>query len=109
MDIPVHNERDAVLPDLNDALATPWRFIWVFLLILTILVMRRPDAVYNPQFWAEDATVFFKQAFETPAASTLVRPLGGYFHLVPRVVALVTVLAVRPEQAPLMFNSVAII
>ena len=79
-----------------------------FLLVGVVLVLRRPDSLHTPQFWAEDSTIFFQRAFEHPAIGTLAEPYAGYFHVVPRAVALVTVWCVEPEWAPLIFNAAAI-
>jgi len=35
------------------------RYLGVTALLAAIIVVRRPDAVTNPQFWAEDGYVFF--------------------------------------------------
>lgn len=83
----------------------PWRFA----IIVLILWSRRPDALFRAQFWAEDATVFFKQAFEQPHIDSLLLPYNGYLHLVPRSIALAVVKIAPPEHAPLLFNLAAII
>lgn len=41
----------------------------------------------NPQFWAEDGTVFFLGQYEF-GVSALFKDYAGYLHLVPRVIAL---------------------
>ena len=83
----------------------PWRFA----IILLILWSRRPDALFRAQFWAEDATVFFKQAFERPHIDSLVLPYNGYLHLIPRAIALGVVKIAPPEHAPFLFNLAAIV
>jgi hypothetical protein len=52
-----------------------------------VLLIRKTDALLNPQFWAEDGTVFFLQQYEG-GASALVRGYAGYLQLVPRLIAL---------------------
>ncbi len=49
------------------------------------LFLRRPDAILNPQFWAEDGAVFFKQNFES--GPLFFTPYAGYLHLIPRIIA----------------------
>ncbi len=51
-----------------------------------MLFLRRPDAFTNPQLWAEDGSVFLSDA-RSHGASALWRTLGGYYQLVPRLVA----------------------
>jgi hypothetical protein len=58
----------------------------VFALCLAALVVKSPDALYQPQFWAEDGAVFFQQQ-QTHALPQLFIPYAGYLHLLPRLVA----------------------
>ncbi len=51
-----------------------------------ILAWRRFDQVHNPQFWAEDGSLFFLQA-KTSGTAALFTPAAGYFHTVLRLVA----------------------
>ena len=67
---------------------------------MALLVVRRADALTNPQFWAEDATIFFKTAFEQPTLASLLAPYAGYLHLVPRCVALICGRLFEPETIP---------
>ncbi|MEE8170437.1 MAG: hypothetical protein V3T70_07815, partial [Phycisphaerae bacterium] len=85
------------------------RFLLQLIVIMALLVVRRADALTNPQFWAEDATIFFKTAFEQPTLSSLLAPYAGYLHLIPRCVALVCVRLFEPEAIPLVFNGAAIL
>lgn len=83
--------------------------IGAFLIVAAVLILRRPDAVTNPQFWAEDAVIFFSNAFHCSSPATLIRDYGGYYHLVPRVVAYVSVRLLEPEWIPLSYNVVTIL
>lgn len=57
-------------------------------LILTALVMARiPTLWLAGEFVAEDAWVFFAEAFNTTWLSSLLYPYAGYFHLLPRIYA----------------------
>lgn len=69
-----------------------------------ILAARRPDALRNPQFWAEDG-MFYQQAY-SQRSGALFEAYDGYLHLVPRLVA---TLAVRcnPVRAPAVFTGCA--
>lgn len=51
-----------------------------------LLALRKPDSLQNPQFFAEDATVFFIGARQLGTAAILT-PYGGYLNLVPRLIA----------------------
>jgi hypothetical protein len=64
---------------------------WVvvaFLAAIAVLVTRRPDAILHPQFWAEDGTVFYAQAYNHPSIGQIFAPSAGYLQLLPRFVAL---------------------
>jgi hypothetical protein len=56
-------------------------------LILILLVLRRPDAVINPQFWAEDGTIYFSGQLHHPGFAVLFETYKGYLPLIPRLVA----------------------
>ena len=59
----------------------------VFLIVLGVLIYRRPDAFTNPQLFAEDGNVYFQQ-FEQYGFRCLWMPYGGYLHFVPRIVSI---------------------
>jgi hypothetical protein len=63
-----------------------WPLVLVIAAMSLILLWRRPDIATNPQFWAEDGTVFFMQAGEHGVAS-LALPYAGYFHFAARTTA----------------------
>jgi hypothetical protein len=64
----------------------------VFFAVAFFLVfVRRSDALRNPQFYAEDGTVFYAGAYQYGIHS-LVMPYSGYLHTLLRLVALVTLL-----------------
>jgi hypothetical protein len=75
---------------------------WILLLAI-LMIARRPDAFFNPQFWAEDAVLFHAEAEEFGAASVF-RPALGYYHTIPRIVALATSLWVDAAWQPASFN-----
>lgn len=58
----------------------------IFLLCMGAFFLKSPDAYLNPQFWAEDAVIFFKQQWNHEWPRILV-PYAGYYHLLPRLVA----------------------
>lgn len=54
--------------------------------LVGVLFFRKPAAFLQPQFWAEDATVFFKENYEHGIRAWLI-PYAGYLHVLPRLVA----------------------
>ena len=84
-----------------------WQHGLVFLLAFAVLVTRRPDAVFHAQFWAEDGRVFYMDAYNLGWWSAMFHPYDGYFHLAPRLVASLALLAPL-SAAPLVMNVIAI-
>lgn len=62
-----------------------FRFVLVTLFIILFL-LRIPDLVLKPQFWAEDGSVFFREA-NCLGAESFFTTYQGYYHLVPRLTA----------------------
>jgi hypothetical protein len=82
-------------------------FLAVAAVVMGVLVLRRPDALFYPQFWAEDGSVFFKEQMESGFLVAVGIHYAGYLHLVPRVIAgLASVFPLR--FAPLCYNFVAL-
>lgn len=77
-----------------------------FLVILFVVAYKSNDALSHPQFWAEDATVFFSDQFgrEWPQ---LTSPYAGYLHTLPRLVAWFASWF-APGKAPLIYNAAAV-
>lgn len=71
-----------------------------------ILLSRKPDAVLNAQFWAEDGVVWYRQAYEL-GWQCLLLPQNGYFQTVSKLIALLS-LPVALAHAPLLFNLAAL-
>jgi hypothetical protein len=78
------------------------------LLLVALTISHRPDAVLNPQFWAEDGQLFYSEAYNHSWAATLVQPYNGFFHTLPRLVAALSLLA-PVRYGPAIFNAVAIL
>lgn len=93
----------------DDAPASkPWTTVCLALVYFAAAVSRRPSVLTNPQFWAEDGPVFYKQARELGLFETLVIPYGGYLLTWPRVVASVSP-ALPLAYGPLLFNVAALL
>lgn len=73
---------DGELPE--DAASPP--FWQAFMLAALGLAFKAPDSLWLPQFWAEDATIFFAQQ-HWDWWPLLFEPYASYLHTVPRVVA----------------------
>ncbi len=86
---------------------------WEHLLLLTVLAMcvivaRRPDALFNPQFWAEDGVFWFADAYNLGGFHALLTPHTGYYQTDARLVGWAATYAPL-LYAPLLFNLVAIV
>ena len=80
----------------------------VFLFGFLIIFSRRPDAILNAQFWAEDGQRWYADAYQFGLRCLLIPDeLGGYFHSVSRLAALVS-LIFPFSVAPLVMNLCAI-
>jgi len=81
-------------------------FITLCLALAVLLLIRRPDALLNPQFWAEDGNLLFYQQFYGEAS--LLKPYAGYLIVLLRAVAK---LADFPpvRYAPLIYNLAALV
>src|SRR2546430_2209030 len=79
----------------------------VFVAGFLIVFSRRPDAILNAQFWAEDGKYWYADAYSFGWHS-LVMPEAGYLHLLPRLAALLSLLFPL-AIAPLVMNLCAIV
>jgi hypothetical protein len=84
-----------------------WQQAAVFLFACAVLIARRPDAIFNPQFCAEDGFVWFSQAYSYGWWHALLLPWTGIFMTVPRLACSLALLAPL-AAAPLVTNSIAI-
>jgi len=79
------------------------------LLLACILVMayKCNDFLTNPQFWAEDSIIFFKQQLGH-AYPLVFEPLAGYFLTLPRIIAWAASWA-SVAKAPMIYNASALL
>jgi hypothetical protein len=84
--------------------------IMVLVLIASaaILYVRKGDALRNPQFYAEDGTIFFLQQY-TKGASAIVTPYAGYLHVAPRLIAFVADMMCPYSIIPAVYNYSALL
>ena len=80
--------------------------VLIGLLIFFILAGKSPDAISNPQLWAEDGTVFFAQQFGH-ALPQVFTTYAGYLHLIPRLIAWIAT-AFSYNTEPLIYNFAAL-
>ncbi|MDD5010851.1 MAG: hypothetical protein PHQ00_01880 [Phycisphaerae bacterium] len=87
---------------------SPFKFFLLIFCVCFILFCRRPEALLEPQFFAEDGSVFFKDAYELSFLSSVMKTYAGYYHIVPRLFAeFASFFPVR--LAPLLYNSFSLI
>src|SRR4051812_11281001 len=84
------------------------RVVLVFLLFAGIVVSRRPDVLFNAQFWAEDGKIWHADAYNLGVILPFLHPAAGYFDTFPRLAALAGRL-LPLGLVPLMFNCIAIV
>lgn len=86
---------------------TAW-WLSVVTITATLLVLRRPDALLNPQFYAEDGQTWFQQAYNHGALKSLFNVYAGYLQVLSRLAAAMAV-TVPLLRAPLVLNLTALV
>jgi hypothetical protein len=67
-----------------------WLIIVAASLVAFLLIfLRRPDALLNPQFLAEDGTSFYADAYNLGGLRALFLPIAGYLLVSDRLVGLI--------------------
>ena len=64
-----------------------WKHGVLWLVAMGVVMARIPTFWLSGEFVAEDAWVFFPEAFNSSWTSSILTPYAGYFHLVPRILA----------------------
>ncbi len=88
---------------MNGGQLKPWQHAAIFSLVVAAIVSRRPDALLNPQFYAEDGLVWFSEAWNLGCFHSLALPEGGYLNTLPRLICGLALL-VPLKSAPLFLN-----
>jgi hypothetical protein len=83
-----------------------WGHVLIFLAAFLLFLSRRPDAILNAQFFAEDGKIWYQHAYESGLGCLLI-PDGGYLHTASRLIALVSLL-LPLAYAPLWMNLCAL-
>jgi hypothetical protein len=84
------NEREALAT--RDGLSLGWQFV-VFGLAIIALFCRCPRLLTHAQFYAEDGTIWFAQAYNDGWLRSLALPQAGYLNTMPRIAAGLALLA----------------
>ncbi|MFL6416888.1 MAG: hypothetical protein ACJ74Y_14590 [Bryobacteraceae bacterium] len=79
-----------------------------FVLASLAVISRRPDALFYPQFFAEDGNIWFADAYNIGWLRALANTHTGYFQTLPRLGAALA-LAVPLPYAPLITNLVGLV
>jgi hypothetical protein len=79
------NREDEALAS-HDGLSTGWQFV-AFGLVIVALFCRSPRLLTHAQFYAEDGTIWFAQAYNNGWLYSLTLPQAGYLNSMPRLAA----------------------
>jgi hypothetical protein len=79
----------------------------VFFIAAALVVSHRPDALFNPQFFAEDGTIWYPEAYMSGWFAALFHSRNGYFQTLPRLASAIA-LIVPLRFAPLILNLIGI-
>ena len=82
--------------------------IVVFFVSILVVISRRPDAILSPQFFAEDGTFWYADAYNTGWCHSLLLSHAGWLQTVPRLSAALS-LIVPLGSAPFVLNFIAVI
>ncbi len=70
----------------RDGLSARWQWV-VFALVVIALFSRSPSLLTHAQFYAEDGTIWFAQAYNLGWLHALLLPQAGYLNTMPRLAA----------------------
>lgn len=82
-------------------------FFALFAFCFVVMVMRRPDLISNPQFWAEDGRIWYAQAHNLGWFNSIILPQNGYYQTISKIIAAIS-LNFSLASAPLVMNIIAI-
>ncbi len=78
------------MKNCNSSTRLSKREYFVYLAIFVfIIVLRRPEAIFHPEFWAEDGFFWYKQAYDIGFPSIFF-PENGYLQSASRLVAIIS-------------------
>ncbi len=76
--------------------------------VLLLLFVRMPERLINGYLWAEDGRIFLGQAYQLQGDSILT-VYNGYLHLLPRLIALLSIHLFPLYQIPLALMVICVI
>lgn len=76
--------------------------------VSVVIILRRPELLYIPRFWAEEGSTFFAYAFNNGFLTNLVSSHYGYFTLYNNL-ATSTAALFPLETAPLVTTWLALV
>ena len=79
----------------------------LFILGISLLILRRPDALLMAQPWAEDGAFFLSEALQNSWGS-IFELHGSYLHVIPRIITIFS-LSTGLENAPFFMNLTTIV
>jgi len=83
------------------------RFAALFLFLCALFVLRKPDTLLNPQFWAEDGSLLFHDQLVEGGLAPVLHAYRGYLIVNSRLVAAFAALF-PVVYAPLIYNLAAV-
>jgi hypothetical protein len=101
-------EAPTVATAFRDWWQKPTLNLWVLIALAVFLVVRKPHALFTPQLWAEDGSIFLMQA-DLHGTSALVMPYMGYLHTLPRVIAWAAARLLDPAWWPAFYNGISFV
>lgn len=109
--------REDTLQSVSCRRGEPLRRLWnrrwlvvlaAWLISCLMIFSRRPDALLNPQFLAEDGTYFYAQAYNFGGLHALTFPIAGYLVTSARLAALIATFF-PVSWGPAIFNVLGIL
>jgi hypothetical protein len=96
------------LSQVHKKITVNWRFyLLICVVAFVILGSRQPDRILNAQFWAEDGTIFYANAYNLGCLNSLFLPYAGYLSIAQRLGA--SFLQIFPlAWAPFISNLIAL-
>ncbi|MEN4530448.1 glucosyl transferase [Pantoea agglomerans] len=61
------------------------QILLILVVLLAIMITRRPDIFNHPQLWAEDGKAFLQSVWNVGAFDSLITPRDGYFQTLPKL------------------------
>lgn len=84
------------------------RIALLTIVTVALIVSRRPETITSPQFWAEDGTMWYAEAYNHGPLAPFGWPKAGYLQTFSRLAAALSLL-VDLAYAPLVFRLAAIL